>query len=71
MLYTTPKGRVAHRAHRNHLVTYGQVSSSTLTCAPHGRVHWAGADLSPLFPNQMEGALCSGENVAAEIIAEV
>ncbi|MEU4828782.1 FAD-dependent oxidoreductase [Actinomadura sp. NPDC023710] len=37
---------------------------------PHGRVHWAGSDLSPLYPDHMEGALCSGEDTANEVIAE-
>jgi monoamine oxidase len=37
--------------------------------APHGRVHWAGSELSPEWVSYMEGGLASGEIVAAEIIA--
>ena len=36
---------------------------------PHGRVHWAGSELSPEWVSYMEGGLASGEIVAAEIIA--
>jgi monoamine oxidase len=37
--------------------------------APHGRVHWAGSELSHEWVSYMEGGLASGEVVAAEIIA--
>lgn len=36
---------------------------------PHGRVHWAGSELSPEWVSYMEGGLASGEIVAAQIIA--
>ncbi|HXI25832.1 MAG TPA: FAD-dependent oxidoreductase [Pyrinomonadaceae bacterium] len=36
---------------------------------PHGRVHWAGSELSHEWVSYMEGGLASGEIVAAEIIA--
>ncbi|MDO5628339.1 MAG: flavin monoamine oxidase family protein [Mobilicoccus sp.] len=35
--------------------------------APVGRIHWAGAETSPVWNGYMEGALRSGERVAREI----
>ena len=35
---------------------------------PVGRVHWAGAETSPEWAGYMEGAVRSGERVAAEVI---
>jgi monoamine oxidase len=37
--------------------------------APHGRVHWAGAETSTEFFGLMEGAIRSGHRAAAEILA--
>lgn len=34
---------------------------------PHGRVHWAGSETSPVWNGYMDGAVRSGERVAAEI----
>jgi monoamine oxidase len=36
---------------------------------PHGRVHWAGAETSPVWMNYMDGAVRSGERAAAEVLA--
>jgi len=36
---------------------------------PHGRVHWAGAETSPVWMNYMDGAVRSGERAAAEALA--
>ena len=36
--------------------------------APVGRLHWAGAEASPEFAGYMEGAVRSGERVAAEVL---
>lgn len=35
---------------------------------PEGRVHWAGAETSPVWNGYMDGAIRSGERVAEEII---
>jgi monoamine oxidase len=35
---------------------------------PHGVVHWAGTETSALWNGKMEGALLSGERVAAEVL---
>ncbi len=35
--------------------------------SPVGRVHWAGAECSPVWNGYMEGAVRSGETVAAEV----
>jgi monoamine oxidase len=35
---------------------------------PHGLVHWAGTETSELWNGKMEGALLSGERVAAEVL---
>lgn len=37
--------------------------------APVGRVHWAGAETSPVWMNYMDGAVRSGERAAAEVVA--
>jgi monoamine oxidase len=37
--------------------------------APHGRVHWAGSETSPVWNGYMDGAVRSGERVATEIAA--
>jgi monoamine oxidase len=36
---------------------------------PHGRVHWAGAELSPYWNGFMDGAIRSGETTAATVLA--
>lgn len=36
--------------------------------APIGRIHWAGTETATEYMNQMEGALQSGERVAAEVL---
>jgi monoamine oxidase len=36
---------------------------------PHGRVHWAGAELSPYWNGFMDGAVRSGETAAQEVLA--
>ena len=36
---------------------------------PVGLIHWAGAETSPVWMNYMEGAVRSGERVAAEVAA--
>lgn len=36
---------------------------------PCGRIHWAGAETSPVWMNYMEGAVLSGERAAAETLA--
>jgi hypothetical protein len=38
---------------------------------PVGAVHWAGAELSPLFMGTMEGALRSGQRVAQQVLASL
>ncbi|GAA0920908.1 flavin monoamine oxidase family protein [Virgisporangium aurantiacum] len=35
---------------------------------PVGRLHWAGAETSTVWMNYMEGAVCSGERAAAEVL---
>lgn len=37
--------------------------------APIGRLHWAGAECSPVWNGYMEGAVRSGEATAAEVLA--
>jgi monoamine oxidase len=34
----------------------------------HGRVHWAGTETSEIWTGYIEGALCSGERVAREVM---
>jgi monoamine oxidase len=34
----------------------------------HGRVHWAGTETSEVWTGYIEGALCSGERVAREVM---
>jgi monoamine oxidase len=36
---------------------------------PVGRIHWAGAECSPVWNGYMEGAVRSGESVAADVLA--
>jgi monoamine oxidase len=36
---------------------------------PIGRIHWAGAETSPVWMNYMDGAVRSGERAAGEVIA--
>lgn len=36
---------------------------------PVGRIHWAGAECSPVWNGYMEGAVRSGETTAAEVLA--
>lgn len=36
---------------------------------PIGRIHWAGAETSPIWMNYMDGAVRSGERAACEVIA--
>jgi monoamine oxidase len=38
---------------------------------PVGRIHWAGAECSPVWNGYMEGAVRSGESVAADVVAEL
>jgi monoamine oxidase len=38
---------------------------------PIGRIHWAGTETSPVWSGYMDGAVRSGERVAAEVLAEV
>lgn len=40
-----------------------------LLCEPEGRVHWAGTETSPIWNGYMDGAVRSGERVAAEVAA--
>jgi monoamine oxidase len=35
---------------------------------PTGRIHWAGAETSPVWMNYMDGAVRSGERAAAEVL---
>jgi monoamine oxidase len=35
---------------------------------PCGRVHWAGTETSPVWNGYMDGAVRSGERVAAEVL---
>jgi monoamine oxidase len=35
---------------------------------PHGRVHWAGTETAEAWVGYIEGALCSGERVAREVM---
>jgi monoamine oxidase len=37
--------------------------------APVGRIHWAGAETSPVWNGYMEGAVRSGESVAGDVLA--
>jgi monoamine oxidase len=46
------------------LVTYGHALR-----APVGRIHWAGTETSDYWQGYMDGAVRSGERVAAEVIA--
>jgi monoamine oxidase len=39
--------------------------------APVGRIHWAGAECSPVWNGYMEGAVRSGESVAAALVTEL
>ena len=39
--------------------------------APIGRIHWAGAECSPVWNGYMEGAVRTGESVADELIARI
>lgn len=36
---------------------------------PHGRVHWAGTETSTKWMGYIEGAICSGERAAEEVLA--
>jgi monoamine oxidase len=38
---------------------------------PVGRIHWAGAECSPVWNGYMEGAVRSGESTAREVLAEI
>jgi monoamine oxidase len=38
---------------------------------PIGRIHWAGAECSPVWNGYMEGAVRSGESVAEDVAAQV
>jgi monoamine oxidase len=38
---------------------------------PVGRIHWAGAECSPVWNGYMEGAVRSGESVAGDVLAEI
>jgi monoamine oxidase len=38
---------------------------------PVGRIHWAGAECSPVWNGYMEGAVRSGEATAAEVLASI
>jgi monoamine oxidase len=42
---------------------YGQALA-----APVGRIHWAGAETSPIWNGYMDGAIRSGRRAAAEIL---
>lgn len=37
---------------------------------PVGRIHWAGTETSPIWVGYMDGAVRSGERVAAEVLAD-
>ena len=39
--------------------------------APVGRIHWAGTETSEAWCGYMDGAVRSGERVAAEVLAEL
>lgn len=39
--------------------------------APIGRVHWAGAECSPVWNGYMEGAVRSGEHTAEDVLAQL
>ena len=36
---------------------------------PHGRIHWAGTETSPIWMGYVEGAIRSGERAAEEVLA--
>ena len=38
---------------------------------PHGRIHWAGSETSTFWIGYMDGAVRSGERVAAEVLARL
>jgi monoamine oxidase len=48
------------------LTRYGSVLR-----APFGRVHWAGTETATISHGAIDGAVRSGERVAAEILAAV
>jgi monoamine oxidase len=39
--------------------------------APHGRIHWAGAETATHWNGYMDGAVRSGERAAREALAEL
>jgi monoamine oxidase len=45
------------------LTQYGR-----LLRAPHGRIHWAGTETAAVSHGAIDGAIRSGERVAAEVI---
>ena len=52
-----------------HLGTGVWTQYGSLLREPEGRIHWAGAETSPVWNGYMDGAVRSGERVAAEITA--
>jgi monoamine oxidase len=53
----------------SHLGPGAWTSYGRLLREPEGRVHWAGAETSPVWNGYMDGAVRSGERAAAEIDA--
>lgn len=49
-------------------VLFGEKVDRSAIRRPHGRVHWAGGDLSDRWAGYMDGALRSGRRAASEII---
>jgi len=49
----------------------GWVSFGRALRAPIGRIHWAGAETATVWNGYMDGALQSGERVAAEVLDEL
>ncbi len=45
------------------------VSCGAALREPVGRIHWAGTETATVFPGYMDGAVRSGERVAAEVLA--
>jgi monoamine oxidase len=51
---------------KNLLTRYGHALRT-----PVGRVHWAGTETSEIWCGYMDGAVRSGERVAAEVVASM
>ncbi len=54
-----------------HLGTGVWTQYGSLLREPEGRIHWAGAETSAVWNGYMDGAVRSGERVAAEIAASL